>query len=339
MTLEEIKLHAKENMTICKMCRICNGETCRGWTPGPGGKGSGSSFVRNVSKLKDITLNMKLIREDYEVDSTYDFFGFKCDAPIFVAPIANVVINYGSKIDEITYLNALTKGATQANLPVFLGDGANREAFEMPLKIHQSMNTQTVMTIKPWTMDLTMQKLAEVKACNPIAVAMDIDAAGLLLLKKQGVPVAYKSIEDLKAICSFMQVPFIVKGIMCIEDAASALEAGVDAIVVSNHGGRVLDDSTATIEVLEEIATFVNKRCKVFVDGGFRSGADIYKALALGADAVLIGRPFSHMAIGGLEEGVKLYAEKLISELKECMRMTSCRELNDINRANIKVNF
>lgn len=339
MTLDEIKQSAKDNMTICKMCRTCNGETCRGWTPGPGGKGSGSSFVRNVAKLKDVTVDMKLIREDYEIDSQYDFFGTMCAAPIFAAPIANVAINYGSKIDELTYLNSLTQGCKDANLPVFLGDGANREAFEMPLKIHQAMNDRTVMTVKPWAMDMTLSKLAEVIECNPVAFAMDIDAAGLILLKKQGVPVAYKSIEDLKKIKEFMNVPFIVKGIMCVEDAKYALEAGVDAIVVSNHGGRVLDDSTSTIEVLEEISTFVNKRCKVFVDGGFRSGSDVFKALALGADGVLIGRPFSHYAIGGQAEGVKLYADKLINELKECMRMTSCKTLNDIRRSNVRVHF
>lgn len=339
MTLEEIKVLAKDNMTVCKMCRICNGETCRGWTPGPGGKGSGSSFVRNVAKLKDVTIDMKLIREDYEVDSSYNFFGLECSAPIFAAPIANVAINYGSKVDELTYLNGLTQGCKEANLPVFLGDGANREAFEMPLRIHQSMNNRTIMTVKPWAMDMAMSKLSEVKECNPVAIAMDIDAAGLILLKKQGVPVAYKSIEDLKNIKEFMNVPFIVKGIMCVEDAKYALEAGVDAIVVSNHGGRVMDDSTATIEVLEEIATFVNKRCKVFVDGGFRSGSDVFKALALGADAVLIGRPFSHYAIGGQAEGVKLYADKLINELKECMRMTSCKTLDDIKRSLVRVHF
>lgn len=339
MTLDEIKQSAKDNMTICKMCRTCNGETCRGWTPGPGGKGSGSSFVRNVAKLKDVTINMKLIRDDYEVDSSYDFFGMRCAAPIFAAPIANVAINYGSTVDELSYLNGLTQGANAAQLPVFLGDGANREAFEMPLKIHQSMHDSTIMTIKPWTMDLALSKLSEVKACNPIAVAMDIDAAGLILLKKQGVPVAYKSISDLKKIRKFMNVPFIVKGIMCVEDAQAALDAGVDAIVVSNHGGRVLDDSTSTIEVLEEIANYVNKRCKVFIDGGFRSGADVYKALALGADGVLIGRPFSHYAIGGQAEGVKLYAEKLINELQECMRMTACESLKDIKRTNVKTHF
>ncbi len=338
-TLEEVKIQAKANMSICKMCKTCNGEVCRGWTPGPGGKGTGSTFVRNVAKLKEVTLNMRLIREDMEVNSSFDFFGQTISAPIMAAPIANVKINYGSSVDELTYLNGLTEGCLAQGLPVFLGDGANREAFEMPLKIHQNLNKQTIMTIKPWTMDLLMPKLEEVKACSPLAVAMDIDAAGLILLKKQGVPVSFKTVEELKAIKAYLGVPFILKGILTLEDAQAALDAGVDAIVVSNHGGRVLDDCVSTIEVLEKITTYVQGGCKVFVDGGFRSGSDVFKALALGADGVLIGRPFSHASIGGQSEGVSVYADKLIQELRECMRMTSCITLKDIQRACVNVHF
>lgn len=338
-TLEEIKISAKNNMSICKMCKSCNGETCRGWTPGPGGKGSGSSFVRNIAMLKQVTLNMRILREDAEVNSTFDFFGKELAAPIMAAPIANVKINYGSSVDEKTYLQALGLGCKQAGLMAFLGDGANREAFEMPLNLHRELPDQTVMTIKPWLLDQVFSKLSEVKVCGPRAIAMDIDAAGLILLKQMGVPVAYKTVEDLKKIKEFANVPFIVKGVMTIEDAQAAMDAGADGIVVSNHGGRVLDDCAATIEVLEKIACYVNKRVKVFVDGGFRSGADVFKALALGADAVLIGRPFSHMAIGGLHEGVALYAAKLIEEFKECMRMTGCITVQDIRRSCVNVHF
>ncbi len=338
-TLEEIKISAKNNMSICKMCRVCNGETCRGWTPGPGGKGTGSTFVRNVSMLKQVTLNMKVLYEDKDVDSSFDFFGSKLRAPIMAAPIANVKINYGSSVDEKTYLQALGYGCKEAGLIAFLGDGANREAFEMPLNLHKELPSDTVMTIKPWLLDHVFSKFEEVKACHPKAIAMDVDAAGLTLLKQMGVPVAYKSVADLRKIKEFAQLPFIVKGVMTIEDAQAAIDAGADAIVVSNHGGRVLDDCISTIEALEEICTFVNKRVSVFVDGGFRSGADVFKALALGADAVLIGRPFSHMAIGGLHEGVTLYANRLIDELKECMRMTGCITLADIRRTCVKVNF
>jgi 4-hydroxymandelate oxidase len=338
-TLEEIKISAKNNMSICKMCRTCNGETCRGWTPGPGGKGSGSSFVRNVAMLKHVTLKMRVLRQDVEVDSRFDFFGSILNAPIMAAPIANVKINYGSSVDEMSYLNALGHGCKQAGLLAFLGDGANREAFEMPLNLHKELPDSTVMTIKPWLLDQVFSKMSEVKACKPRAIAMDVDAAGLILLKQMGVPVAYKTAEDLKKIKEFANVPFIVKGVMTIEDAQVALDAGVDAIVVSNHGGRVLDDCASTIEVLEEISNFVNNRCKVYVDGGFRSGADVFKAIALGADAVLIGRPFSHMAIGGLQEGVAMYASKLVEEFKECMRMTGCITLQDIRRSCVQVNF
>lgn len=339
ITLEEVKISAKNNMSICKMCRTCNGETCRGWTPGPGGKGSGSSFVRNVVMLKQVTLNMRVLREDAEVNSTFDFFGKVLAAPIMAAPIANVKINYGSSVDEMSYLNALGHGCKQAGLLAFLGDGANREAFEMPLNLHRELPDVTVMTIKPWLLDQVFSKLSEVQVCGPKAIAMDVDAAGLILLKQMGVPVAYKTVEDLKKIKEFANVPFIVKGVMTIEDAQAAIDAGADGIVVSNHGGRVLDDCAATIEVLETIATFVNKRLNVYVDGGFRSGADVFKAIALGADAVLIGRPFSHMAIGGLQEGVDLYAGKLIDEFKECMRMTGCITLQDIKRNCVNVHF
>jgi 4-hydroxymandelate oxidase len=309
------------------------------WTPGPGGKGSGSSFVRNVAMLKHVTLKMRVLRQDVEVDSRFDFFGSILNAPIMAAPIANVKINYGSSVDEMSYLNALGHGCKQAGLLAFLGDGANREAFEMPLNLHKELPDSTVMTIKPWLLDQVFSKMSEVKACKPRAIAMDVDAAGLILLKQMGVPVAYKTAEDLKKIKEFANVPFIVKGVMTIEDAQVALDAGVDAIVVSNHGGRVLDDCASTIEVLEEISNFVNNRCKVYVDGGFRSGADVFKAIALGADAVLIGRPFSHMAIGGLQEGVAMYASKLVEEFKECMRMTGCITLQDIRRSCVQVNF
>ena len=136
INFEEVKAQAKVNMTICKMCKACNGEVCRGWTPGPGGKGTGSTFVRNVAKLKEVTLNMRLIREDQEVDSRFDFFGQMIEAPIMAAPIANVKINYGSTVDELTYLNGLTEGCLKEGLPVFLGDGADRKSTRLNSSHH-----------------------------------------------------------------------------------------------------------------------------------------------------------------------------------------------------------
>ena len=127
-------------------------------------------------------------------------------------------------------------------------------------------------------------------------------------------------------------VPLILKGIMRVKGALKAKEAGASAIVVSNHGGRVLDQCPPTAEVLPEIAEAVGKDMKIFVDGGIRSGVDILKALALGADAVLIGRPFVTAVYGGAEEGVLALAEKLSSELADAMAMCGVHSLSEITR-------
>ena len=96
--------------------------------------------------------------------------------------------------------------------------------------------------------------------------------------------------EELHEIVSMSDVPFIVKGIMTVRGALKAEAAGADAIVVSNHGGRVLDQCPSTAEVLPEIVDAVKGKMKIFVDGGIRSGTDVFKALALGADGVFICR-------------------------------------------------
>ena len=164
------------------------------------------------------------------------------------------------------------------------------------------------------------------------AVAMDIDAAGLPFLKNMQPPAGSKTVEELRQIVKMAGTPFIVKGVMTVKGALKAKEAGASAIVVSNHGGRVLDQCPATAEVLEEIALEVGDSMKIFVDGGIRSGVDVFKALALGADAVIIARPFVTAVYGGAEEGVKSYIEKIGTELEDTMKMCGVTSLDEINR-------
>jgi 4-hydroxymandelate oxidase len=339
-TLQDILIQAKQNMSLCKMCKECNGEVCKGMVPGPGGKGSGSTFTRNVKQLKAVSLNMKVIHSDQNVSTDFDFFGHRLSAPIMAAPIANVQTNYGSTVDERSYLEALLSGINQANLCAFLGDGPQKMAFDLPLEILEHHQGRGVMTIKPWKLDTFFEKISRSLAKNPMAIASDLDAAGLSALKNIETPVEFKTVDDLKKIKAMLKnTPFIIKGIMSVEDAEKALQAQADGIIISNHGGRVMDSGLSSIEVLEEIAQFVNHRCMILIDGGFRSGTDVFKALALGADAVLIGRPYSHAAIGGLDLGVKLLSEKLISELKDAMYMTNCSNLDDIRRDCVNCQF
>ena len=133
-------------------------------------------------------------------------------------------------------------------------------------------------------------------------------------------------------------VPFIVMGLMTVRGALKAKEAGAAAIVVSNHGGRVLDQCPATAEVLTENADALQgSGVKILVDGGIRSGTDIFKALALGADGVLICRPFVTALYGGGAEGVGLYIEKLAGELRDTMEMCGAGSLREITRDMVRV--
>ena len=185
------------------------------------------------------------------------------------------------------------------------------------------------------SMATAKQPLALVKAADPFAIAMDIDAAGLPFLKNLTPPAGSKTVDELKQVVELAEKPFILKGIMTVSGAKKALEAGAKAIVVSNHGGRVLDQCPATAEVLPAIADAVGGRMTILVDGGIRTGMDVFKALALGADAVLIGRPFVNMVYGGGAEGVKVYVEKLKAELADTMAMCGAHSLSDINRSMI----
>ncbi len=164
------------------------------------------------------------------------------------------------------------------------------------------------------------------------AIAMDVDAAGLPFLKNANPPAGKKSVEELHKIVKMCNAPFIVKGVMTVRGALKAEAAGADAIVVSNHGGRVLDGCPATAEVLEEIVQAVKGKMKVFVDGGIRNGVDVFKALALGADGVIICRPFVTAVYGGAEEGIETLINKIGAELEDTMYMCGADSLKGITR-------
>ena len=136
--------------------------------------------------------------------------------------------------------------------------------------------------------------------------------------------------EDLKFLKSCTKKPFLIKGIMTAKAALKAVEAGADGIIVSNHGGRVLPDVPSTAEVLPEIARAVKGQTKIIVDGGIRHGSDMVKALALGADAVMICRPFAVAWFGGDAEGIRTYVEKLRDEFTGAMYMVGARKLEDL---------
>ncbi len=138
--------------------------------------------------------------------------------------------------------------------------------------------------------------------------------------------------SDLARLRTMTSLPIILKGILHPDDARLALEHGVDGIVVSNHGGRQIDGEIATLDALPHIVDVVQKRIPVLLDSGIRSGADIFKALALGASAVLLGRPYVYgLAIAG-EAGVRDVLRNMCGELDLTMGLAGCRNVSEITR-------
>ncbi len=331
MDLKEIRENAKKACSKCYVCECCNGRACKGQIPGMGGKDSGESFMRNVEAFKKIKINMGVICENGPIDTDFKWFGHDMSMPIFIAPLAGIKNNYGADMSEYTYNLEAAKGAKLAKIMAFCGDGKDVDTlFVEPFKAMTSVDDRAIITMKPWTKEGVDLRLELIKDQSYACLAMDIDSAGLPLLRNSEIPVENKSVDSLRYIKEKINKPFIIKGIMNVEQAAKAVEAGCDAIVVSNHGGRVCDETLATIEVLPDIAKACQGKVKVLVDGGIRSGYDIFKCLALGADAVLIGRPMGLAIIGGKAEGVKAYVDKLRDELKSVMVMTGCHCLDDI---------
>ena len=148
-------------------------------------------------------------------------------------------------------------------------------------------------------------------------------------LKGLNPPAGSKTAAELREIIEYAGVPFILKGVMTVKGAKKALEAGAAGIVVSNHGGRVQDGVPATAEVLPAIADAVKGQMVIMVDGGIRSGVD---ALALGADACILARPYVTAVYGGGMEGVKVLTDQLKAELADTMAMCGVHSLSEISR-------
>ena len=321
----------------CKACPECNGRACKNQMPGPGAKGIGDTAIRNYDKWKEIRVQMDTLVEKRPIDTSLSLFGKNFQYPFFAGPVGAVNMHYGDSLNDVSYNDILVSSCAEFGIAAFTGDGMDSNVMMAATEAIKKAGGLGIPTVKPWNVEMVREKMALVKDAGAFAAAMDIDAAGLPFLKNFNPPAGSKSVEELREIVKAAGVPFIVKGIMTVKGALKAKEAGAAAIVVSNHGGRVLEQCPATAEVLEEIAKAVDGSMKIFVDGGIRSGTDVFKALALGADAVIIARPFVTAVYGGGREGVEAYIQKIGSELADTMAMCGVSSLAEITRDCVRV--
>ena len=234
----------------CKGCLICNGRACGNKMPGPGAKGIGDTAIRNYEKWKEIRINMDTLVERKPVDMSLDFFGKRLKYPIIAGPVGLVAVHYSDAYTDNTYNDVLVSGCAAEGIVAMTGDGADATVMQSACAAIKKAGGMGIPTVKPWGPETLQEKFALVKESGAFACAMDVDGAGLPFLKKLNTSAGSKSEEELAEVIRNAGVPFIVKGIMTVKGALKAKAAGASAIVVSNHGGRVLDQCSATAEVL-----------------------------------------------------------------------------------------
>jgi isopentenyl diphosphate isomerase/L-lactate dehydrogenase-like FMN-dependent dehydrogenase len=343
MTLTKVREEAKKKlMGVCGVYKICDGDAmriCQGQSYGRplgfGGIGSGASFNNNVLALKKLKLKMKTIGDHFEANTTYDFFGRELSMPIMGASIAGVNSFGGEKvISEKEFCRSVVLGCKDAGTIGWRGDTYTYSLDESyGIDAIAEAGGLGVKIVKPREQEAIIEFFEKAEKAKSVAVGVDIDGCGSYTMATHNKPVFKKNINDLKELVSSTKLPVIVKGIMSIEDAVTAKDAGAAAIVVSNHGGRVLDHTPGTVDVLPEIVAELEGKIRILIDGGFRTGYDVLKGLALGAESVLIGRDIVRAAVGAGVEGVRIQMEYLQKILAKAMKMTNCKDLEEVNKS------
>ena len=286
----------------------------------------------NRQALDTIKLNPTVLTDVTKLDTSVSLFGHKLPFPILVAPTAFHKIMHPD--GEI----ATARGASAASTIYVVSSFTTTPIEEIAKVATQPLWFQLyVRDDREFTKDI-IQK-AESQGCRAICVTVDTPVSGarnrqqrvkfklpdnvnapyMVNIGAQKMPLTWKDVEWLK---SFAKVPVLLKGILNPDDAEKAIQSGASGIIVSNHSGRNLDTVPATIEALPRIAAKVNTRVPVLMDGGIRRGTDVLKAIALGANAVLLGKPICFGLACGGAEGVTKVLEILKHEFELAMALT-----------------
>ena len=328
MTYQEVLENARKTILYCKACPECNGLACGSTMPGPGSKAGVAN--ENWKAWRNIKLNIDTFVPDSPVDTSWSLFGRALSMPLLTGPIGTM-LQYSREDVTVAFNDGVIQAAAETGIIDCFGDGLAPQTVPGALASMEKHGAAVIPVLNPLPNDQIIERMEMIEPTSALAVSVVVDSAGLNHWKNAGNAFGPKTVEDLKLLKAHTNKPFVVKGVMTAKAACKAVEAGADAIIVSNHGGRVLADAPATAAVLPEIVTAVKGQTKIIVDGGLRSGRDIFKAIAMGVDGVLICRPFAVSWFGGGAEGVKVYIEKLRAELVEAMYLCGARQLSDIS--------
>lgn len=336
LTMGDVLRVAREKLyPLCRVCPECDGVACAGEVPGFGGIGSGQAFKNNYNELAKVQLVMRTFHDMKKPDLSVDLFGHTLSMPVLSAVTGGVTYNMGGKMTEEEYVTSILGGCFDAGTMGMAADGIgdSLDVYKRRLAILKQFNGLGIASIKPKAQDEIIKRIRLIEDAGGIAFAVDIDSAGRAARAVPGQIVEPKTAKQLEEIAKSTKLPFIIKGIMTVEEAKIAVEVGAKGIAVSNHGGRVLDYTPATCTVLPAIADAVKGKTLILVDGAVRRGADVLKLLALGADACLVGRPLIRGAHGAGRQGVTMMMNEFKRDLTDAMVLTGTPSVRNVSRS------
>ncbi len=323
-----------------------------------GGAESEKTLQRNVSAFDDIDIVPRVLRGVDKPDLKTSVLGIDISLPVIIAPaaahgLAHISAEAGTArgAAAVDTIMAISNYASSSLRDIAVAGGGAPQWFQLYLSKDDAFNRQIV-------------RLAESLGMRAIVLTVDAPVGGnrfrdakndfkfpLALpnvakksgdTKGQGIGAIFAAAQNrfasdtVRYVKSFTRLPVIVKGIQHPDDADAAIAAGADAVWVSNHGGRQLDGAPASIEVLPEIATRVNKRVPIIFDSGIRNGTHIFKAIAAGADVVAIGRPVIYaLSLGGWMGAVSLF-DYLKKDLSRVMTLAGAQTVEDIKNTELR---
>jgi len=334
-SLEQVRDLARKKLKgICAAYPSCDGsfdKICQreayGKPIGLGGVGQGRSFRANAEALADIQLNMSVLGNHFEPETSCSFLGIDLEFPVLASSTAGVQ-KYNDALDETMFCTSVLKGSKEAGTIGLRGDTWFYTPEDNPsLNAMKACDGYGIPIFKPRAQDVLKQLIEKAEKYGCKAVGIDLDGCGSTIMALHGQPVFKKSVKDIEELVNFTTLPFIAKGIMIPEEALKCADAGASVIAVSNHGGRVLDSTPGVATLLPLIRKKLGDSVTITADGGVRTGYDVLKMLALGADAVFLGRDIIRAAVGAGTLGVKLHLEHIKKTLKKAMFMTGTKNL------------
>ncbi len=331
------------------------------WTYFNGGAADELTLRDNVAAFSRIRLQNRVLADVANGETTLELFGTRYAHPIFVAPVAyHALAHPDAERASVLGASALQAGvvvSTQASTRLEdIAQAAQTPLwFQLYIQPDRGFTQALVQRVEAAgyralvvTVDAPVSGMRNREQRAGFALPPGIEAMnlrGMATLPPQtaqagtsgvlgsSLLAAAASWADIARLRAQTQLPILLKGIIAPQDALHALDHGVDGLIVSNHGGRTLDSLPASIDALPGVAQAVAGRVPLLVDGGIRRGTDVLKALALGASAVLVGRPIVHaLAVAGAP-AVAHALHVLCTELEIAMALCGCRTLRDIDRS------